>query len=81
MKAIIEELQKYELIKPCVPFKPLGPISNIEVQREMARGLPGSSIPGAFQIRIGVNLRDIIEGHYRGRARHLRRRHECCGAP
>jgi hypothetical protein len=32
MKSIIEELQKYELIKPGVPFKPLGPVSNIEVQ-------------------------------------------------
>jgi hypothetical protein len=27
----------------------------------MARGLPGSRIPGASQIRIGVNLRDIIK--------------------
>ena len=32
MKAIIEELQKYELIKPCVSFRPLGPISHVEIQ-------------------------------------------------
>ena len=32
MKAIIEELQKYDLIKPLSVFKPLGPISHIEVQ-------------------------------------------------
>ena len=32
MKSIIEELQKYELIKPCVPFKPLAPVSHVEVQ-------------------------------------------------
>lgn len=32
MKAIIEELLKYDLIKPVADFKPLGPISHIEVQ-------------------------------------------------
>lgn len=32
MKAIIEKLQKYDLIKAAADFKPLGPISNIEIQ-------------------------------------------------
>ncbi|SRR5258707_817721 len=32
LKSIIEELQRYELIKPLTQFKPLGPISHIEVQ-------------------------------------------------
>ena len=32
MKAIIEELLKYELIKPIGDFKPMGPISHVEVQ-------------------------------------------------
>ena len=32
MKAIIEELLKYDLIKPVSEFKPMGPISHVEVQ-------------------------------------------------
>lgn len=32
MKSIIEQLQKYDLIKPIGEFKPMGPISQIEIQ-------------------------------------------------
>ena len=32
IKSIIEELQKYDLIKPDGEFRPLGPVSHIEVQ-------------------------------------------------
>src|SRR4051812_40850636 len=32
LKAIIDQLQRYELIKPLTQFKPMGPISHIEVQ-------------------------------------------------
>ena len=32
MKSIIEELQKYDLIKPLAEFKPLCRISHIEIQ-------------------------------------------------
>lgn len=32
MRSIIEELRKYELIKPLAEFTPLGPISHVEIQ-------------------------------------------------
>jgi len=32
VKSIIEQLQKYDLIKPIGEFKPMGPVSHIEIQ-------------------------------------------------